>query len=69
MIKNPGLNLLIIITTLYKARPALDSIKKFKQCYFSSCNLAVDKTMAGLKGKSHLKQCMPRKPTKWGTKG
>lgn len=40
----------------YKARPALGTIKKFKEYYFPSCDLAVSKTMIGFKGRFHSKK-------------
>jgi hypothetical protein len=53
---------------LYKARPALDIISKFQEYYLPSSDLAVDEAMTGFKGRFHLKQYMPAKPTKWGIK-
>jgi len=40
---------------LYKARPALDLMDKFKQAYVPGCELAVDKAMFGFKGRFFLK--------------
>jgi hypothetical protein len=36
---------------LYKARPALDLRDKFIQTYIPGCELAVDETMIGFKGR------------------
>jgi hypothetical protein len=40
---------------LYKAISALDIIKKLKEYYFQSSDLAVDEAMIGFKGRFHLK--------------
>jgi hypothetical protein len=53
---------------LYKARPALDIISRFQEYHLPSHDPAVDEAMTGFKGGFHLKQYMPRKPTKWGIK-
>ena len=53
---------------MYEARPALDLMDKFTQAYIPGCELAVDETMIGFKGRFFLKQYLPGKPTKWGTK-
>jgi hypothetical protein len=53
---------------LHKARPALDIISKFQEYYLPSRDLAVDEAMISFKGRFHLKQYMPKKPTKWGIK-
>jgi hypothetical protein len=49
---------------LYKARSALDIIKKFKKNYLPFHDIAVDKAMTSFKWTFHLKQYMPRKSTK-----
>jgi hypothetical protein len=43
-------------------------VKKFGVHYKPGCSLAIDEALIGFKGQSSLKQCMPEKPTKWGTK-
>ena len=53
---------------LYKARPALDLMDKFKETYVPGRELAVDEAMIGFKGRFFLKQYLPGKPTKWGIK-
>jgi hypothetical protein len=53
---------------LYKASPALDLMDKFTQAYISGCELAVDKAMICFKGRFFLKQYLPGKPTKWGSR-
>ena len=49
-------------------RPALDLMDKFAQAYVPGCKLAVEEGMVGFKGKFFLKQYLPGKPTKWGSK-
>jgi len=53
---------------LYKAKPALDLMDKFTQAHIPCCELAVDKSMIGFKGRFFLKEYLPGKPTKWGNK-
>ena len=53
---------------LYKARPALYLMDKFTQAYIPGCELAVDEAMIGFKGRFFLKQYLPGKPTKWGSR-
>ena len=53
---------------LYKARPALNIIQKFRQFYKPGRDLSVDEAMIGFKGRFNIKQYMPAKPTKWGIK-
>jgi len=47
MAENTSLNFLKIIMTLYKTKPALNIINKFKEYYLPSHNQAVDKPITG----------------------
>lgn len=54
---------------LYKIRPLLDSLKrKFQENYKPTEHLAIDESMIKFKGRSYLKQYMPKKPIKRGYK-
>lgn len=54
---------------LYKVRPFLDEIKNnFKKYYEPTRNIAIDESMIKYKGRSTLKQYMPKKPIKRGFK-
>jgi len=54
---------------LYKVRPLLDVLSnRFVECYELTEFLAVDESMIKFKGRSGLKQYMPKKPTKRGYK-
>ena len=53
---------------LCRARPAPDLMDKFIQAYIPGCELAVDEAMIGFKGRFFLKQYLPGKPTKWGSR-
>jgi hypothetical protein len=57
-----------IMTYCTRLWPALDIISKFQEYYLTSHDLAVDEARIGFKGRFHLKQYMPGKPTKWGIK-
>ena len=53
---------------IYKIRPLYDKLKiKFKQIPRTE-NLCIDEQMIPFKGKSALKQYIPKKPYKWGFK-
>ena len=43
-------------------------LRRFQQCYYPTCDLAVDETMVGFRGQYSARQYMPNKPTKWGIK-
>ena len=52
-----------------KVKLFLDSLlTRFHTCYYPGCELAVDETMVGFRGRFAGKQYMPNKPTKWGIK-
>ena len=52
-----------------KVKLFLDSLlTRFHTCYNPGCELAVDETMVGFRGRFAAKQYMPNKPTKWGIK-
>lgn len=54
---------------LYKVRPFLDLVaKNFKSCINPSKSMSVDESMIKFKGRSSLKQYMPKKPIKRGYK-
>ena len=54
---------------LYKIRPMLDKVvHQFKSTYLPTCNLSVDESIIGFKGRLSFVQYMPQKPTKWGIK-
>lgn len=54
---------------LYKVRPFLEEIQgKFLKCFKPGETLAVDESMIKFKGRSCLKQYMPKKPIKRGYK-
>lgn len=54
---------------LYKIRPYINKIRKsFKNNYYPTQNTAIDESMVKFKGRSSLKQYMPKKPTKRGYK-
>lgn len=54
---------------LYKVRPFLESLKtNFQACLQPHENIAVDESMIKFKGRSYLKQYMPKKPIKRGYK-
>lgn len=54
---------------LHKVRPLMDRLRiKILSCYNHSSCLAVDESMIPFKGRSNIKQYMPKKPTKWGYK-
>ena len=53
----------------YKVSPLLNMLSRtFHQRYRPHCELAVDEAMVPFKGRHHLKQYVPSKPTKWGFK-
>ena len=43
-------------------------LTKFHSSYDMGCNISVDETMVGFRGKFASKQYMPKKPQKWGIK-
>ena len=52
-----------------KVRMLLNKLlERFQQCYYPTCQLAVDETMVGFRGRYSARQYMPNKPTKWGIK-
>lgn len=54
---------------LYKLRPLLDHLsQKYLEVFSASRNLSIDESMAAFKGRSTLKQYMPKKPIKRGFK-
>lgn len=54
---------------LYKVRPLLDTLKNtFEKNYRPTENMAIDESMIKFKGRSYLKQYMPKKPVKRGYK-
>lgn len=54
---------------LYKVRPVLDMLsERFKECLKPGKMFAVDESMIKFKGRSSLKQYMPKKPIKRGYK-
>lgn len=54
---------------LYKLRPFIDELKKnFQKCYNPHCCISIDESMIKFKGRSSLKQYMPKKPIKRGYK-
>jgi hypothetical protein len=54
---------------LSKITPLLSELSSsFPAFYQPGQTLAVDEAMVGYKGRSHLKQYIPQKPTKWGYK-
>ena len=54
---------------LFKIRPLLTSVKEtFKGEYRPERDISIDEAMVGYKGRSHIKQYIPSKPTKWGFK-
>lgn len=54
---------------LYKVRPLLEHLSnKFAQCLLPSKEVAIDESMIKFKGRSSLKQYMPKKPIKRGYK-
>lgn len=50
---------------LYKVRPLLD---KIQENFDPSCSLAIDESIIKFKGRSSIKQYLPKKPTKRGYK-
>ena len=54
---------------LHKVRPALSEVGlSWPRYYRPGKNLAIDEAMVAFQGRSHLKQYLPNKPTKWGIK-
>jgi hypothetical protein len=54
---------------LYKVRPLLDRIREKSQAaYQPHQEVAVDEAMILFKGRSAMRQYMPKKPVKWGYK-
>lgn len=54
---------------LFKVRPLIDEINaNFKRCFCPHENVAIDEAMIKFKGRSTLKQYMPKKPIKRGYK-
>lgn len=54
---------------LYKVRPLLDHLsQKFNDCFLLSQNVSIDESMIKFKGRSTIKQYMPKKPIKRGYK-
>ena len=54
---------------LYKLRAFSSAmIRRFKACYRTHREIAIDESMIGFKGRLSFLQYMPKKPTKWGMK-
>ena len=54
---------------VYKLRPFLTPlIEHFQSAYTLHCEVSVDESMIGFKGRLGFIQYMPKKPTKWGIK-
>nr|XP_023016389.1 piggyBac transposable element-derived protein 4-like [Leptinotarsa decemlineata] len=54
---------------LYKVRPLIDLLlRNFQRCLLPSQQVAIDESMIKFKGRSSLKQYMPKKPVKRGYK-
>ena len=54
---------------LYKIRPMQDKVvHQFKSVYLPTCNVSVDESIIGFKGRLLFVQYMPKKTTKWGIK-
>ena len=52
-----------------KVRPLLDRLlATFQSVFYPGCDVAVDETMVGFKGRVGFRQYCPLKPTKWGLK-
>ena len=52
-----------------KVRPLLDTIlTSFQSALYPGCDIAVDETMVGFKGRVSFRQYCPMKPIKWGLK-
>ena len=53
---------------LFKIRPLLDHVRTNCTAVIPEARQCVDEQMEKFKGRSHLKQYLPKKPTKWGYK-
>lgn len=54
---------------LYKVRPFIDALEaSFEKCFLLSESFAIDESMIRFKGRSTIKQYLPKKPIKWGYK-
>ena len=54
---------------LYKVRPIIRLLgNKFSEYYKPDKHILIDETMIGFKERTFMKQCTPKKPTKWGLK-
>ena len=52
-----------------KVKPILNILlTKFQSSYDMGCNISIDETMVGFRGRCAAKQYMPKKPQKWGIK-
>ena len=52
-----------------KIKMLLDKmLARFQSCYYPGCELALDETMVGFRGRFIWKQYIQNKPTKWGIK-
>ena len=50
-----------------KIKPLLDRLlATFQSAFYPGCDVAVDETMVGFKGRVGFRQYCPLKPTKWG---
>ena len=54
---------------LHKVRPIITQLEQTFKLYFRlGCHISVDEAMLPFKGRTSLKQYMPKKPVKWGFK-
>jgi hypothetical protein len=56
------------LTTLYKQRPVVDIINKFKEVFIPSNNVTINDLMISFKMNFSFEQYMIGRPTKWGIK-
>ena len=54
---------------LLKVRPLINMLSRtFRDRYKPNCEMSIDEAMVAYKGRHHMKQYLPAKPTKWGFK-
>ena len=54
---------------LDKVRPLLEYlVSRFQSVFYPACEISIDETMIGFKGRVSFQQYCPMKPTKWGLK-
>ena len=52
-----------------KVKPLLDTlVTTFQSVFYPGCEVSIDETMIGFKGRVSFPQYCPKKPTKWGLK-